>query len=61
MLEWKEMEHELNDVASLQSPQSRVVFRNCSLLKYFKMQKMEKEILLLEYMIELWNVAEKGF
>jgi hypothetical protein len=25
------------------------------------MQKMKKEILLLEYMIGLWNVAEQGF
>jgi hypothetical protein len=61
MLEWKEREHELDDVATLQSPQSRATLRNCGLLKYFKMQKMKKEILLLEYMIGLWNVAEKGF
>ena len=61
MLEWKEREHELDDVATLQSPRSRAALRNCGLLKYFKMKKMKKEILLLEYMIGLWNVAEKGF
>jgi hypothetical protein len=61
MLEWKEREHEFDDVATLQSPQSRAALRNCGLLKYFKMQKMKKEILLLEYMIGLWNVVEQGF
>jgi hypothetical protein len=61
MIEWKEREHELDDVAALQSPRSRAALRNCGLLKFFKMQKMKKEILLLEYMIGLWNVAEQGF
>jgi hypothetical protein len=61
MIEWREREHELNDVASLQSPQSRAALRNCGLLKFFKMQKMKKEVLLLEYMIGLWNTAEQGF
>jgi hypothetical protein len=61
MLEWKEREHELDDVASLQSPRSRAALRNCGLLKYVKMQKMKKEVLLLEHMIGLWNVAEQGF
>jgi hypothetical protein len=61
MIEWREREHELNDVASLQNPQSRVALRNYGLLKFFKMQKMKKKVLLLEYMIRLWNTAEQGF
>ena len=61
MIEWKEKAHELNDVAALQSLRSRVALRNCGLLKFFKMQKMKKEVLLLKYMIGLWNVAEHGF
>jgi hypothetical protein len=61
MLEWKEREHELDDVSALQSPQSRAALRNCGLLKYVKMQKMKKEVLLLEHMIGLWNIVEKGF
>jgi hypothetical protein len=60
MIKWKEREHELNDVASLQSPRSRAALRNCGLLKFFKMQKMKKEILLLEYMIGLWNTRSRG-
>jgi hypothetical protein len=35
--------------------------RNCGLLKFFKIQKMKKEIILLEYMIRLLNTAEQGF
>ena len=61
MIEWKEREHELNDVAALQSPRSMDALRNCGLLKFFKMQKMKKEVLLLEYMIGLWNAVEQGF
>jgi hypothetical protein len=61
MIEWKEREHELNDVVTLKIPQSRVTLRNYSLLNYFKMQKMKKEVLLLDYTISLWNAAEQGF
>jgi hypothetical protein len=61
MIEWKEHEHELNDIATLQNPQARAALRNCGLLKYFKLQKMKKEVLLLEYMIGLWNTVEQGF
>jgi hypothetical protein len=61
MLEWKEREHDLDDVATLQSPRSRAALGNCGLLKYVKMQKMKKEVLVLEHMIGLWNVTEQGF
>jgi hypothetical protein len=55
MIEWKECEHELDDIAALQNPQTRDALRNCGLLKYFKLQKMKKEVLLLEYLIGLWD------
>jgi hypothetical protein len=61
MIEWKEREHEIDDLAALQSPRTRVALRACGLLKFFKLQKMKKEILLLEHMIGLWDVAEQGF
>jgi hypothetical protein len=61
MIEWKEREHELNDVVILKSPQAWAALRNCSLLNFFKMQKMKKDILLLEHMIGLWNVTKQGF
>ena len=31
------------------------------MLKFFKLKKIKKEILLLEHMIGLWDVAEQGF
>jgi hypothetical protein len=61
MIEWKEREHEMDDLAALRSPRTRAALRACGLLKFFKLQKMKKKILLLEHMIGLWNVAEQGF
>jgi hypothetical protein len=61
MIEWKEHEHELDDIVALQNPQTRAALRNCGLLKYFKLQKMKKEVLLLEYIIGLWDDVEQAF
>jgi hypothetical protein len=61
MIEWKEREHEMDDLAALRSPHTWATLRDCGLLKFFKLQKMKKEILLLEHMIGLWDVAEQGF
>jgi len=61
MIEWKEREHEMDNLATLRSPRTRAALRDCVLLKFFKLQKMKKEILLLEHMIDLWDVAEQGF
>jgi hypothetical protein len=61
MIEWKEREHELDDLATLQSPRTQALLRACGLLKFFKLQKMKKEILLLEHIISVWDVTEQGF
>jgi hypothetical protein len=61
MIEWKEREHEMDDLAALRSPRTRAALRACGLLKFFKLQKMKREILLLEHMIGLWDVVEQGF
>jgi hypothetical protein len=61
MIEWKEREHEMDDLAALRSPRTRAALRACGLLKFFKLQKMKREILLLEHMIGLWDVTEQGF
>jgi hypothetical protein len=61
MIEWQEREHEIDDLAALRIPRTRATLRACGLLKFFKLQKMKKEILLLEHMIELWDVVEQGF
>jgi hypothetical protein len=51
----------MDDLVTLQSPHMRATLRACGLLKFFKLQKMKKEILLLKHMIDLWDVAEQGF
>ena len=51
----------MDDLAALQSPRTRASLRACGLLKFFKLQKMKREILLLEHMIGLWDVTEQGF
>jgi hypothetical protein len=35
--------------------------QSCGLLGYFKLQNMRKEVLLLEYLIGLWDDVEKEF
>jgi hypothetical protein len=42
MLEWKEREHENDDFATLHFSQERAYLWNCGLLKYFKIQNMQK-------------------
>jgi hypothetical protein len=61
MLEWKEREHENDDLAALHDPQARAALQNCGLLKFFKIQNMRKETLLLEHLIGLWDVDEQAF
>ena len=46
MIEWKEREHEMDDLAALRSPRTRAALQSCGFLKF---------------MIGLWDVAEQGF
>jgi len=61
MIEWKGCKKKSDKIVSLQDPQARVVLQNCELPKYFKPQNMRKEVLLLEYLIGLWDDDEKAF
>jgi hypothetical protein len=61
MLEWKEREHDNDDMVTLHDPQVRESLWNCRLLKYFKIQNILKEILLLKHLIGLWDTDEKAF
>jgi hypothetical protein len=61
MIEWKERENEIDDLATLQSPRTWATLRAYGLLKFFKLQKMKREVILLEHMIGLWDVTEQGF
>jgi hypothetical protein len=61
MIEWKERENEMDDIAALQSPRTRAALRAYGLLKFFKLQKMKSEVMLLEHIIGLWDINEQGF
>ena len=51
----------MDDLATLRGPRMRASLWACGLLKFFKLQKMKREMYLLEHMIGLWDVAEQGF
>jgi hypothetical protein len=51
----------MDDLAALRSSRTRAALRACGFLKFFKLQKMKKEILLLEHINGLWDVVEQGF
>jgi hypothetical protein len=61
MIEWKEREHEMDDIAAIRSPRTRAALRSYGLPKFFKLQKMKSEVLLLEHIIGLWDINEQGF
>ena len=51
----------MDDLDALRSPRTWASLRACGLLKFFKLQKMKREVLLLEHVIGLWDVVEQGF
>jgi hypothetical protein len=61
MIGWKECEHEFDEIVALQIPRVREALQNYRLLKYFNLQNMRKEVLLLEYLIGLWDDVEQEF
>jgi hypothetical protein len=61
MFEWKEHEHERDDVVALRDQNTITALRNCGLLKFFKIQNMRKELMLLEHLIQMWDPNEKVF
>ena len=53
MIEWKEHEHEVEDMDSLHVSNTTEGLRRCVLLKFFKMQGMSKQVLLLQRLISM--------
>jgi hypothetical protein len=52
MLEWREREHETEDLVALQDLHTVASLRNYGLLKFFKTQSMRKELMVLKIMGE---------
>jgi hypothetical protein len=61
MLEWKEREHENDDMVALHDPQARASAPKLWFVEIFKIQNMRKEVLLLEHLIGLWDADEQVF
>ena len=61
MLEWREREHGQDCEEAMDDPKTVLALMNCGLLKFFKTQCMQKQILLLEKIVSIWDVNEQDF
>ena len=61
MVIWKEKEQELDDSQAINEPNTMLVLQECELLKLFKVPSMRAQIMLLEYILKMWNPKQKTF
>jgi hypothetical protein len=61
MLEWREREHEEEYYIVRNDPGTVMALRECGLLKFFKVQGMRAQLMLLEHLVRMWDVNEKEF
>jgi len=61
MIEWKEREHEVEELATLHDRPSLLALRNCGLLKFFKTHSMHQHARLLKYLVERWVLEIQAF
>jgi hypothetical protein len=61
MLEWRECEHEEDDIMALNDPRTVNSLWQCGLLKLFKVQGMRSQQRLLEYMVHMWDLEQQVF
>ena len=61
IIEWKEQEHEAEDMATLHDPNTIEALRNHILLKYFKTQRIRKQVFLPEHLISMWDANDQVF
>ena len=61
MLEWKELEHEVNDQEALNDRATIVSLRNCGLLKFFMCPSLRAQPLLLQRMVTMWDIDSQRF
>jgi hypothetical protein len=58
MLEWREREHEEDDVIARNDSGIVVSLRECGLLKIFRIPGMRAQLGLLEYLVHMWDVVQ---
>jgi len=61
MIEWKEREHEAEELAAFHDCPSILALKNCGLLKLFKTHYMHCQARLLEYLIGKWDPEIRAF
>jgi hypothetical protein len=61
VLEWREREHEEDNTAIKNHPQTIVALRNCGLLKYFRIPGMRAQVRLLEHLVRMWDPDQQVF
>jgi len=59
IIEWKEREHGAEDMAAFHDPNTIEALRDCSLLEFFKIQIMRKQVLLLEHLTRMWDANDQ--
>jgi hypothetical protein len=61
VLEWREREHEEDNNAAENHPQTIAALRNCGLLKYFRIPGMRAQVRLLEHLVRMWDPDQQVF
>jgi hypothetical protein len=61
VLEWREREHEEDDVIARNNPGTIATLRDCGLLKFFRILGMRAQVRLLEYLVLMWDPDQQLF
>jgi hypothetical protein len=61
VLEWREREHEDDNAAAENHPQTIAALRDCGLLKYFRIPGMRAQVHLLEHLVWMWDPDQQVF
>ncbi len=60
-MKWRECEHQEQDIAALNHPETIHALTSCGLYKFFTIMGMKAQLDLLEWMVSKWNVREECF
>ena len=61
VLEWREREHEEDNINTKNHPPTIAALRDCGLLKYFRIPGMRAQVWLLEYLVRMWDPDQQVF
>ena len=61
MLEWREREHKEEYYIAGNDCNKVMALWECVFLKFFKVQGMRAQLVLLEHLVRMWDVNEQAF